>query len=259
MKQFFRWIILLFLLSTLPGCFSWIRAYQTYIQMEEFDRNFAISVSDEFSVHFKQPKLLSTDFTSLTKLQPSQVKKLDSGKIWRYQFVKMDKHGEILQPEVKFYFDLKFNLEDKLIQWTFSPLFLQIAPAEFLEISFRSLGVAKINMQKKQLRANTDLIEKIATELPKKANVLSSLGTPIKIKQKETGEKYYYHFLLQTNEIERGYEDRVLTVIKLTFNKTSDELIKMAGRFAGLKISIDYRKYRDTTGKQLAQAMEIEV
>jgi hypothetical protein len=32
-------------------------------------------------------------------------------------------------------------------------------------------------------------------------------------------------------------------VVKLTFDKSSEELIRMAGRFAGLKISINYRKF----------------
>jgi predicted phage tail protein len=226
--------------------------------MDEFDQNFEISVTDEFTVHFKDPKLYSDDFISLSKLQPSEITQLDSGKKWRYWFRKVDQQGNVIQPEIKFYFDLKFNAENRLIEWIFSSLFLQIAPAEFLEISFRSLGSAEINKETRQLRANTDLVEKISSDLPKKTQILSQLGEPIKIKDKKTLEKYYYHFLLQTKEIENGYEDRTLNIVKLTFDKTSTDLVKMSGRFAGLKVSIDYRKYLENTEEHLAQIMEID-
>ena len=56
-------------------------------------------------------------------------------------------------------------------------------------------------------------------------------------------EVYLYHFLLQTDEIEGGYEDRALNKVELTFDKKTDELIKMSGHFVGLKISINYRNY----------------
>ena len=48
-----------------------MRAYQTYLQMNEFDRNFSIIAKDDFTVHFKNPKLLSEDFVSLAKLHAS--------------------------------------------------------------------------------------------------------------------------------------------------------------------------------------------
>ena len=57
------------------------------------------------------------------------------------------------------------------------------------------------------------------------------------------GYFYYYHFLLDTPKIEKGYEERALSVVKLTFDKKTQELTRMAGRFAGLKISIKYRRY----------------
>jgi len=45
--------------------------------------------------------------------------------------------------------------------------------------------------------------------------------------------------------LEEGYEDRALSEVKLTFDKKTQELIKMAGRFAGLKVSINYKKFLD--------------
>ena len=256
MVKFFRWFGMLFLISTLTGCFYWLRAYQTYRQMDEFDRHFVITVADEFNLFFKDPVLYSDDIISLSQLQPSITTSLEPGEKWRYWFRKIDEQGVVIKPEIKFYFDLNFNKEQRLTQWSFPPLFLQIAPAEFLEASLRSIGAAEINIETRQLRANTDLIKKTAVELPLKMEVLKQLGIPLAIKSKENKDIYHYHFRLETHDIEKGDEDRTLTVLKLTFDKQTDELIKMAGSFAGLKISIDYRNYIDDADKHLAQVLE---
>ncbi len=254
MSKFLRYILMLFLISTLTGCFHWIRAYRTYLQMDEFDKNFAITVVDEFSVHFKEPILYSDDFIALAKLHPSRSIPDDNGKRWRYWFRKVDEQGNVIHPEIKFYIDLSFNAENRLRKWSFSPLFLQIAPAEFLEVSIRSVGGAKINKGKRQLKANTELIEKISSKLPLKGAVVSQLGTPLTIDDEETKEIYHYHFRLETPDIKKGYEDRALSAIKLSFDKQTEELIKMSGRFAGLKISINYKKYLKQEQGHLAQA-----
>jgi len=157
MIKFSQWVGLLLLLSTLTGCFYWLRAYQTYLQIGEFDQYFTITTDDGFNVYFKDPILYSDDFISLSKLQPSVIDKIKTGVRWRYWFRKVNEQGIVIQPEVKFYFDLNFNKEERLICWSFSSFFLQIAPAEFLELSLRSLGSATINQEKRQLRANTDL------------------------------------------------------------------------------------------------------
>jgi len=211
--------------------------------MGEFDQHFSITAADEFKVFFNDPILYSDDFVSLSKLQPSIKKVIDTGENWRFWFRKIDLQGQVMQPEVKFYFDLDFNQEQRLTRWIFSSLFLQIAPAEFLEISIRSLGGAEINQGKRQLRANTDLIEKIETTLPQKEQVLKQLGPPLQIVHKDSKDVYIYHFQLETPSIQEGYEDRALSVVKLSFDTKNNELIKMSGRFIGLKISINYQKY----------------
>ncbi len=242
MLKVVRRFLLLILMLSLSGCFYWVRAYQTYLQMDDFDQNFYITANNNFNILFRQPKLYNQDFISLSKLQPSSKQTLDQGESWRYWFLKVDQQGRLIQPEVRFYFDLRFNQEAKLIEWTFSELFLQIAPAEFLELSIRALGGAEINEGKRQLRANTDLIEKIDVALPKKKQLLAQLGPPLEIEQQAEKDIYLYHFQLQTPSIEEGYEDRGLSEVKLIFDKQTDELIKMSGRFIGLKISINYQK-----------------
>jgi hypothetical protein len=249
-KQGLRIICLLALSGSLSGCIYWIRAYQTYLQMDEFDRYFAVVTSDEFTLQFKEPILYSKDFVSLSKLYSSHDTPTEQGRRWRYLFRKVDGNNKMIVPEVKFYSDLNFNKEGRIIAWSFSSLFLQIAPPKFLEVSLRSIGGAEIDKEKKQLRANSKLIDKISEDLPKKSAVLAQLGEPLEIKDEGDMEVYIYHFLLETHHIERGYEDRALGEVKISFDKKTGELVRMSGRFAGLKVSINYRKFLDGTSDE---------
>lgn len=248
--RFSRLLLIFALLGTMTGCMYWLRAYQTYLQMSEFDRYFSISVKDDFTVLFKEPKLFSQDFVSLAKLHASSEENNVDGKVWRYWFRKMDKDNKLVAPEIHFYFDLSFNKLDKITAWTFSSLFLKIAPPEFLEASFRSLGGAEINEEKQQLKAKAELMEKISADLPKKAAVLKQLGEPLEITDEEKQEIYFYKFRLDAREVEEGYEDRAMSEVRLTFDKATSELIKMSGRFAGLKISINYRDFQEGEEKK---------
>lgn len=252
LNRFFRLFLAFGLLTTMTGCLHWLHAYQTYLQMDEFDRYFAVISKDDFTVHFKKPKLFSEDFVSLAKLHASSEERTGDGKRWRYWFRKIDKDSKLIAPEISFYLELAFDKEDKVTDWTFSNLFLQIAPPEFLEASFRSLGGAEINEEKKQLRAKADQLEKIAAILPKKATVIKQLGEPLEITQEEKQEVYLYHFKLDARDIEEGYEDRALSEVRLMFDKETSEMVKMSGRFAGLKISINYRDYQEGDDKKVA-------
>jgi hypothetical protein len=243
MKLIARLVLLIAALS-LSGCIYWIHAYQTYLQMGEFDQYFSFSVSKEgdFTLNFKEPALFSEDFVSLSKLHASEdMPTKDGGRHWRYWFRKLDAKGKIIKPEIKFYSDLYFNEDRKITAWSFSPLFLQIAPEKFLEASLRAIGGGKIDKEKHQLRANPEGLEKVAAELPKKAAVIAKLGEPLKIIDEITREVYEYRFLLETHGVEKGYEDRVYNDVKITFDKKTQDLIRMSGRFAGLKAGINYR------------------
>lgn len=242
-KRFFRVLCLLVLAGLLSGCIYWIRAYQTYLQMSEFDRYFNTVTTDEFTLQFKEPILFSKDFVSLSRLYASEDDLTLEGRRWRYWFRKVDANNKLIVPEIKFYSDLNFNKEGKIIAWSFSSLFLQIAPPKFLEVSLRSIGGAEIDTEKQQLRANSKLLDKISEDLPKKPVILVHLGKPLEIKDEGEIEVYIYHFLLETHHIEKGYEDRALSEVKISFDKKTQELIRMSGRFAGLKVSINYRKF----------------
>ena len=67
MKKVFRRLLILFLMSTLTGCFYWVRAYQTYLQMDDFDQHFTITAANEFTLGFNDPKPYNEDFIALSK------------------------------------------------------------------------------------------------------------------------------------------------------------------------------------------------
>ena len=249
-KRVLRVICLLLLAGSLSGCMYWIRAYQTYLQMGEFDRYFTVVSADEFTLQFKEPILYSKDFVSLSRLYASEDIPTPEGRRWRYWFRKVDANNKLIVPEIHFYSDLNFNKEGKLTAWSFSSLFLQIAPPKFLEVSLRSIGGAEIDKEKQQLRANSKLLAKISNDLPKKPVVLAQLGEPLEIKDEGDTELYMYHFLLETPHIEKGYEDRALNEVTIRFDKKTQELIGMSGRFAGLKVSIDYRNFLNDPSKE---------
>ena len=217
--------------------------------MSEFDKYFSVVAKDDFTLEFKKPVMESEDFISLARLRPTEEKPTPEGKHWRYWFRKIDGYKKVIQPEIKFYSDLKFNKNDKISSWSFSPLFLEIAPPKFLEASIRSIGGAEINKDRMQLQGNTDAVEKVAAELPKKATVVAKLGPPFEVKKEKDKEVYVYRFMLDTKTVDDGYEDRAMSEVKLSFDQKTQELVRMAGRFAGLKISINYRKFQDKADK----------
>lgn len=239
-----RIICLMALAVSLTGCAYWWRAYQTYQQMGEFDKYFNVVVSDDFTLQFKEPVMQSEDFVALGRLRPSEEKPTKDGKHWRYWFRKVDGYKKIVQPEVKFYSDMNFNQKDKLTAWSFSPLFLEIAPPKFLEVSLRTIGGAEIDKANMSLHGNPDMVKKIADDLPKKSVVVAKLGHPFEIKKEKGQEIYIYRFLLDTKTIDEGYEENALNEVKLTFDNKTQELTKMAGNFAGLKVSINYKEFQ---------------
>jgi hypothetical protein len=67
------------------------------------------------------------------------------------------------------------------------------------------------------------------------------LGAPIGREKVSVGELLSFRFLLVSPDIEQGYESRAISTVKLTFDAKTERLIKMSGRYAGLKIAINYQ------------------
>ncbi len=240
--RYLRIFCIALICSLLSGCVYW-RLYQTKLQIDEFDKYFTFQTKDDLIWIFKKPIIYSSDFVYLSKLQPSSCAPNGEGKTCQYRFRKANKQNQLIFPEVQFFFELSFNKEDRLVSWLFSPLFLEIAPPELIELSLRSLGGAEIIASKNQVKADVSSLNKIPLVLPKKSAILKHMGDPLEIEKNDDVNIFVYHFLLETPQIEDGYQERALSVIKLSINNKTGDLVKMSGRFAGLKLSIDYRDY----------------
>ncbi len=236
-----RVLLVLVLLSSLTGCVWW-RLYQVYNQMAEFDINFSVQVEESFTLRFHDPVVYSEDFVFLAKLQPSS--KIEEGGVqrWQYNFRKVDLNNQPLSPNVDFTWSLFFNHNNRLVAAALSPIFLKIVPPAFLEASIRSIAGAAINATDRQLKADVSKLAKITVPLPSKNTILAVLGAPIMREKSLMGEVLSFRFLLASPDIEHGYESRAISTVKLTFDSITQELLRMSGRFAGLKIAINYQK-----------------
>ncbi len=237
-----RLILLLLIVNSLTGCVWW-RLLQTKNQMQEFESNFSFIVEDDFSLAFKDPLLFSDDFIYLAKLQPTSKQQFANKQRWRYVFRKVDINNVPVNPEVSFYWDLSFNKQDRLEKWSLSPLFTKMAPPVFLQAFFRSIADANIDVARYRLNVDLDPEKKVSAELPQKETIIAALGKPIEtyFREKKNTQTYVYRFILDSPEIQEGYEERAISKIKLVFDIDTDELVKFSGRYAGLKIAIKYR------------------
>lgn len=235
------WLALL-IATALSGC-VWLRLLEIKSQLTEFDQYFQVEVADQhFILNLRKPVLLSEDFTYLTKLNPSRVGTLPQGYRWFLDFThdpaaKSQKGQHLI-------FAMSFTKDGKLSAFDFSPLFLQMAPAAFLEASIRSLGLGKVDQGKQQLKVDPEDLPKLTEKLPRREAILAVLGPPTEQSIQDGLKVLLYRFKAETTPVDPDYEKRRVAEAKLFFDPAKDELVRLSGRFVGLKIAIDYRKLR---------------
>lgn len=239
-----RRFLVVFLLLTLSGC-VYLRLLDLKNQLAEFDKNFRVESGERFIVHFLHPLLYLDDFTELSKLEPTRVEKTAAGKRSLQIYRKLDRAGK-QQAGTDIVFTLDFNKDDKLTSWEFSPVFMAMAPAPFLEASLRSLGKGKVDENKHQLQVNPADLPKVTATAPKREAIVKLLGEPHELRKDKDGEIAVYRFEMLTPHVDEGYEDRKNTNIQFQYDGKTDDVVKMSGKFAGLKISINFRKLRNT-------------
>lgn len=238
----FRYVLILLVLSTLSAC-VYTRLLEVKNQLADFDDHFRVRVeSGHFILDFRKPVLYDSDFTSLTHLNPSRIVQQKDGYQWFLDFSPDRQKPAPHQPAEKIVYCMTFGADHKLRSWDFSPLFLQMAPPAFLEASIRSLGKGTILQSHKQLKVDYKDIPAIQEQPPALETVVSSLGQPDEIYRKDDLDVYLYHFKADSTATEPDYEDMRQSEVKLSFDPVTRRLAKMSSRFAGLKISVDYRK-----------------
>lgn len=235
-------VLLLLLLLSLTAC-VYTRLLSVKNQLSEFDEHVQVRVIDRhFILDFKHPILYDTDFTALTHLNPSRVKQLPDGYQWFLDFSPEPASSDTATNAEKISFTMTFGSNHKLRSWDFSPLFMEMAPPAFLEASIRSLGKGTILQSHKQLKVDYRELPRIAASLPDRESILKALGKPVEITSKDDTEVYIYRFKADSSATDEDYEDMRKAEARLYIDRQTHRLAKMSSRFAGLKISIDYRK-----------------
>jgi hypothetical protein len=235
-----KFFVIVLLAISLSAC-VWLRLWELKTQLAKFDENFATEVSDHFTLVFKNPVLLNNDFVELAKLQPTSKESTETGSRWIQAFHKIDAQGKP-QPGVDFYFTLDFNEENYLTRWDFSKIFMTMVPAQFFEASIRSLAKGKVDEAKHRFKVDPKDWAKISVKPPTLSEITAALGEPLEKTQEDGKKLYIYRFLVDSPQIEKAYEDRRITDVKLYFDPKSDELVKMGGKFIGLRIRINLLK-----------------
>ena len=237
-----RWIGLSIVLVLLTGC-VWLRLLEIKNQLADFDDNLRVEVVDKhFILHLLKPVLLSEDFIYLSKLRPSRTEPVAGGGYrWHLDFL-LDPAITQEQKDKRLSFIMTWTAEDELAAFDFSPLFLEMAPPVFLEASIRSLGAGKVDQGKKQLKVEAEDLPKLKARLPKSGNITSVMGPPAERSRENDLTVLIYRFKADALPVDPEYNDRRVAEAKLYFDPAKDELVRLKGKFAGLKLSIDYRK-----------------
>ena len=235
-------LLLVLLLITLSGC-VWLRLLEIKNQLADFDDNVRIEVANKhFIVHLLKPVLRSDDFIYLSKLQPSRKEFLADGTQRWYLDFNFDPARTPAQQTQQVSFIMTYTPRQRLAAFDFSPLFVEMAPPVFLEASIRSLGVGKVDQDKKQLKVDPEDLPKLAASLPKTANITTVMGPPTEERMEDGLKLLIYRFKATAVPVDPEYEERRIAEAKLYFDPAKDELVRLKGKFAGLKLSIDYRK-----------------
>ena len=235
-------LLLLAMMLMLSGC-VWLRLLEIKNQLADFDENVRIEVADQhFIVHLLKPVLFSDDFVYLSKLRPSRIEKEPQGSYRWYLDFHMDPTRTPEQKTKIVSFIMTYNAEHRLAAFDFSPLFVEMAPPQFLEASIRSLGVGKVDQGKKQLKVDPEDLPKLTAKLPKTADITKVMGPPYQEGRDDGMKVLLYRFKAASQPVDKEYEERRIAEAYLYFDPAKDELVRLRGKFAGLKLSIDYRK-----------------
>lgn len=236
----------------LAGC-VWLRLLEVKNQLDDFDDHFKVAVTDHLVLEFLHPVLYAGDFRELTRMEPTRIEPTPKGSRWHVLFEKIDMTGKPDPGHHDLEFVLSFNAKSQLEAWDFPPPFLAAAPAQFLEASLRSLGKGEIFQNQRQLKVDPKDLPKITAELPNQARVKAGLGQPTLELDHEDGRLWVYRYRVNTPHIEDEEGNRGIALARFWFDPASKTLLKFSGKFIGLKLSIDYRKFMSAAPAKRAE------
>lgn len=233
-------VLLLLLTLGMQGC-VWLRLLEVKNQLTEFDQHFRVDTQQGFQLRFLEPVLYGSDLTGLARMDPTHKSNHPAGQEWEFYFAKEPILDDPQPQDLQLYCTI--NPAEKVQALRLAPIFLQLAPARFLEHSIRSLASANVDARKRHLHADTKTLAQAELKPPTYDHLLSKLGTPHF--DKFQGEKWIvsYYYRLQSNTAIQ--EEKTQAEVHLFFDQETRRLNRFRAQFARLKLSVNYREIAD--------------
>lgn len=225
----------------LGGC-VYLRLLEVKNQLAKFDDFFSVEVTDSFTLHLKDPVIYDSDILYLTEINPSRIDTEQESATFVYQFEKVETNPAPSQIKKDLTFSFAFNADKKLDRMVVSPEILQIVPAKFLELSIRAIGHGKVDKVKRQLKGDVEKVAQDGLVIPTYKSMISVLGKPYEEVGKHDGLHAVFRYLMKSDSTGAMAENRKKAVVDMLFDPETKQLIKVAGNFAGMKISVNYSR-----------------
>lgn len=226
---------LIFLLILANGC-VYMRLLQVKRQLSDFSGYFQINEEKGLTLVFLKPILLSSDIVWLMKSTPTSEEKTDKGVLWQYVLEKQDPASK--NEEGKFDISISMYFEnDRLRQISFPERFLKYISKHMLIKMMKSMGDAEID--KSERRAGSKFQARSSLEIPKKQQVVDSLGLPFSAQDSDSAFTFIYKYNLKDKNTGKSSNEFRL-VMGFNFQKEDNRLLQAATNLNGLKMSLDF-------------------
>ena len=225
----------LFVVLTLISSCVYYRFMKMKRQLNDFDKNFALSDTEGLSLIFKKPVLLKSDIVWLMLTGPVESMSASKDDSWLYILEKKTRSRYRDESEFDIHVRMRFNEKGKLIKMSLPERFLKYFSKSLFEKLLGSIGEADISKLNKE--ATSEFKGDKDTEIPTTREVIHVLGRPYSIKNSETERSYIYKYQSKSPDPE---QEGVKIRFFLTFDKETDLMNNFLGGFKGIKINIDF-------------------
>lgn len=230
-----RTLLLAGLLATaclLGGCVYW-HLLQLKLQLNHFDKNFAVDTRDGLAITFKDPVLLDEDLETFFKWEPAPDARYREGahERWHFAWVKEAPASEAGKPPIDVGFDV--ILENHTLVKVSVPerTFAATMPKKLALGLMRSLGHAQIDEKNRQANSTIDsaaLQSAAAERFLSKVGLLAALGRPTSESAEAGLPIWHYEFVPASKE--QRFSRNGTVSIHFTLDPATGKVRVMKGR-----------------------------
>ena len=219
----------------LSGCFI-NRVVEVRDQMCDFDSNFSLQFADSANLNFHSPVLLDRDILWIVGASPTMMTNTQDD--LSMVFV-LEKSGPNPRPEDEIRVDLKFDRIDdqyKLMNVRFDPKFNAMINPDFLDkaaLDSATQTLCETGLSFASTRMEIDISDQDLDELPNRAEILDSLGPPLKAD--EGNRSFTYEYRLKGDN-----SSPMKARFTVWFDETGEKLARMDSEYSHFRTSADF-------------------